>query len=480
VKILEIILFVWLIAGSFGFAFKHRPSKITFNILLSSAVLTLLLHALLEGIRWQLSLAYMYLIILFICLALRTYSKQNKIRKNLSSIIISLLSVIVIAVAALPGGYYFKPIQLDTPTGTYAIGKMSKHFVDESRDEPFTKSADDHREVIADIWYPSDTEVMDSNRAPFHSNIEQVTNEVAGVLGFPSFLLDNFHGIITHSALNVEVSNNQPSYPVIFYSHANFGFSSQNTSQFEELASYGYIVISLSHPYIGTGVVLEKGPITTLGDMTWPTDEEAQLVMETMSDDAIFVLNELERINDQDPDHILAGKMNLDQLGYFGHSYGGASAANALAKDTRFKAGINMDGYPFGRAPDIGIKQPFMYMLSTKLKTADEMSDHEFEAMDLDKETYERYMGEREHKQNSSIKGDGYMATIQGTSHFDFSEFGRWSPLGKTLGFSGSLEPSYLHKMINEVILAFFDKYLKGEANNLLNIKYPELRIEAK
>lgn len=479
-KILETILFVWLIAGSIGFAFKHRPSKITFIILLSGAVLTLLLHAFFEGIRWQLSLAYIYLIILFICLALRTYRKKNKTRNYLSSIIISLLNVIVLASAALPGGYYFKPIQLDTPTGTYAIGKISKHFVDESRDEPFTKSADDHREVIADIWYPSDTELTGSNRAPFHSNIEQVTNEISSVLGFPSFLLDNFHDITTHSALNVEVSKNQPSYPVIFYSHSNFGFSSQNTSQFEELASYGYIVVSLSHPYIGTGVVLENGPINTLGDMTWPTDEEAQFVMETMSDDAIFVLNELERINDQDPDQILTGKMNLEQLGYFGHSYGGASAANALAKDPRFKAGINMDGYPFGHSPDIGIKQPFLYLLSTKVKPADEMSDQEFEAMDLDKETYESYMRERQHKQNSSIKSDGYMATIQGTSHFDYSEFGRWSPLGKTLGFSGSLEPRYLHKMINEVILAFFDKYLKGEANDLLNIKYPELRIEAK
>jgi pimeloyl-ACP methyl ester carboxylesterase len=40
----------------------------------------------------------------------------------------------------------------------------------------------------------------------------------------------------------------------------------------------------------------------------------------------------------------LRASLDLNRIGIFGHSLGGAIAANAMANDRRFDAGLNLDG----------------------------------------------------------------------------------------------------------------------------------------
>lgn len=74
-------------------------------------------------------------------------------------------------------------------------------------------------------------------------------------------------------------------------------------------------------------------------------------------------------VADQDMTDMLimfAGRFDMERLGIFGHSFGGATAGEACLRDSRFKAFINMDGTPFGSAVDNVISQPFMILTTGK------------------------------------------------------------------------------------------------------------------
>ena len=54
----------------------------------------------------------------------------------------------------------------------------------------------------------------------------------------------------------------------------------------------------------------------------------------------------------------------MQRLGMFGHSFGGATALQFCHDDPRCKAGIDIDGAPYGSVVQEGLKQPFMFILS--------------------------------------------------------------------------------------------------------------------
>ena len=62
--------------------------------------------------------------------------------------------------------------------------------------------------------------------------------------------------------------------------------------------------------------------------------------------------------------------MNLQSVGVFGHSFGGAAAAEICHLDDRFKAGIDLDGDPYGDVIKTGLNQPFMFILSEPTNVA--------------------------------------------------------------------------------------------------------------
>ncbi|WP_348652087.1 hypothetical protein [Paenibacillus thiaminolyticus] len=61
----------------------------------------------------------------------------------------------------------------------------------------------------------------------------------------------------------------------------------------------------------------------------------------------------------------MRGKLDLEGGVIFGHSYGGATMAETLAKDSRFKAGASLEGGFWGSVAHTILKQPFLYMLTS-------------------------------------------------------------------------------------------------------------------
>jgi predicted dienelactone hydrolase len=66
--------------------------------------------------------------------------------------------------------------------------------------------------------------------------------------------------------------------------------------------------------------------------------------------DTAFVLDRLGRLNAGNPPGKFTDRLDLTQVGVFGHSLGGATAAQFCHDDPRCKAGIDIDGAPAAAA----------------------------------------------------------------------------------------------------------------------------------
>ncbi|MDR4151459.1 carboxylic ester hydrolase, partial [Bacillus thuringiensis] len=72
--------------------------------------------------------------------------------------------------------------------------------------------------------------------------------------------------------------------------------------------------------------------------------DEGESNIKLWEEDGSLVLNQKEKLNQNDETGFFTGRMDTARSGMFGHSYGGATAAQILAKDSSVKAAINMDG----------------------------------------------------------------------------------------------------------------------------------------
>lgn len=94
-------------------------------------------------------------------------------------------------------------------------------------------------------------------------------------------------------------------------------------------------------------------------------------LMTVWSADTHFVLDQLEQLNRSDPSNTFTGRLNLQAVGIFGHSFGGATAAQFCHDDNRCKAGIDIDGAPYGSVVRESLHQPFLFLTSDHGDTTD-------------------------------------------------------------------------------------------------------------
>ncbi|MEO0935263.1 MAG: hypothetical protein AAFY21_16410 [Cyanobacteria bacterium J06641_2] len=160
-----------------------------------------------------------------------------------------------------------------------------------------------------------------------------------------------------------------------------------------------------------------------------------------------------------------------------GESLGGATAAETLLQDDRFKAGINLDGSLLTNSIDKSLSQPFMFMNSEVFGVATPSDP-------LSKELQEIRESFIENMQN-----DGFQLTIDNTNHQSFSDIpiflNQLKDAGVDLGdlenFIAPIEPERATTIINDYTVAFFDKYLNNQDSPLLvadNSTYPEVTFE--
>ena len=262
--------------------------------------------------------------------------------------------VVVMVLAVTPFALLVPVPVLSAPTGPFAVGTEIYRWVDASRDEPATENSSDKRNVIAQAWYPA--------LAPGRERsvyMDGLANLPPTVTLLPRFVMRSYDRINTHATLNAEISN-QKLWPVVIFSPGFGAPRAFYTGLATGLASRGYVVLALDHPYESAVTQLADGTIAARID-TSPADVDARdaWMAEQLNIRAMDVRFALDRL--VEGAGRLKGHVDLSRVIAMGHSFGGATAV-AAGRDSRIAAVANIDGTPYGELPVL--QRPFILLQS--------------------------------------------------------------------------------------------------------------------
>ncbi|MFN8579957.1 MAG: hypothetical protein U0163_03130 [Gemmatimonadaceae bacterium] len=302
-------------------------SRVAGETYLGFLLVGVLLHLYFDGLRWEMIPAYL-LGLWGGVMAWRDFRRSAG--ADVAPVVHhrAVVGAIVIVgglIAALLPGWLFPRVTFPRPSGYYPVGRVEAFWVDSTRAETLTPEPSDKRSLLLTIWYPADT-VSRGTLSVYHPNPSVLGADV--FTGLPGFLMSSLTKAKTHATRNAPFNRREGRSPVLLFSHGYGGSRVQNTFEFEELASYGYIIVSMEHSYASAGTVFPDGrhiPNTTR-DML-KSDTGTNRLLDVWVKDAEFVLNRLEKLPAHDATDTLFKHMQLDKVGYFGHSFGGAAAA---------------------------------------------------------------------------------------------------------------------------------------------------------
>jgi predicted dienelactone hydrolase len=367
---------------------------------------------------------------------------------------------------------HLRSTQLPMPTGPLAVGRTRYVWHDPAHPDPMAPRPGISRTLLAWIWYPATRPSHPTYDDYLPAHWRAALEQQSGVVLTNLFTRD-LARVRAHSIRDADLSDQERAYPVALMRGGHSALTADYTSLAEDLASHGYIVVGFDAPYrtfvtvLPDGAVIARAPQNNAELLIG----EAQVRLATRlvaawSWDMSFAVDQLERLNAGDPPSKFQGRLDLHDLGAFGHSLGGAEALQFCHDDARCKAGIDVDGAPFGSVVAQGVSQPFLFL----------MSDHSSEPAaetgpvlaDL-------------HSIFDRLPPDKRLqVTIRGADHFGFSDdirsavvMGVMRTLGKRIDGRRQLA------IAAHYISTFFDTYLKGApASDLEKSQYQEVRWE--
>lgn len=291
-------------------------------------------------------------------------------------------------------------------------------------------------------------------------------------LGIPTGRVD-WAAVGTHAHVGAPVDKQHGPLPVIVYSPGLGEPRTWGTTLVTDLASRGYVVVTIDNTYESPEVQFPDGSVRLATFPTDPTVVTAYLrkALSVRVADTSFVLDQLATTDAGR----FAGALDLTHVGMIGHSLGGSAAAEAMSADPRIAAGIDMDGnlnYPDGTLLDsarTGLNRPFL--LLGKDGTTD--TGPGWQAFLADTHGWARQL------------------TLAGSEHATFTDAEALIPrLAGPLDMPpatvtadiGTIPPAEAIRYQDAYVTAFFDRWLRGRNNHLLDgpsPRYPRMRFVA-
>ena len=327
--------------------------------------------------------------------------------------------LLIVALIALAYFLLFPPYEPLETTGAYSVTSEFFTFSDPNRIELYTDKGAARR-VNVEFWYP-----------------------------------ENVDGV----------------FPLVIFSHGGLGIRSSNLSLYQELASHGYVVGALDHPYQafwtrddeGRLTLLDLGYLTDLQREDAKTDKQQSLAyyqawMQTRMGDINLVIDTvLENANNGTPG--VYSLVNTEMIGVMGHSLGG-SAALGIGRQRDDISGV------------IALEAPFLYdvvdvdgdefVFNNAAYPTPVLSIYSDDSWEMLSE-WPQYALNDELLANTPSRA--FNVHISGVGHLGLTDLALSSPLlvrflDRTPTTRGSTE---VLRIINSISLKFFDAFLKGD-----------------
>ncbi|MCD6516592.1 MAG: hypothetical protein J7L72_04120 [Candidatus Aminicenantes bacterium] len=387
--------------------------------------------------------------------------------------------------------------ELPEPTGPFEVGTTWFSFTDLHREETFTENPGDFREVAVRIWYPAKV------KKPYEPCLyiehdaflpgEGISDEIRSAF---EKMNQRLSSIKTHSYRNAPTAETPDSFPLVLYSHGYWEGMNQSTILMEELASHGYFAASIGHSFETNSVTKPDGTLVRFNPLnpelklrnrerqnairleraitqTSDPDKLDSLFHEIMkarpkmlesiaiwADDISFVIDQFDKLNREHGN--FQNKLDLKHIGVIGHSFGGAASGQACLSDARITAGINMDGLQVGDMIDKNIEKPFLFMHHDNQQASNKTPNSNL---------FQR------------AQGPAYLMVIEGSGHYNFSDFSLPAISEVALvpnGALGNIDGMRFIKILNDCVVTFFDVYLKNDISRSLekvSQNYPEIKL---
>lgn len=291
-------------------------------------------------------------------------------------------SAAIAAPASAEPGAWNPTIVVPAPSGPSAVGSTTLHLVDSERADPW--KPDQRRELMVTVTYPA----AHAENYPLAHYVSTefatgATRDLAAALNLP-IEVQGLLGLHSnaHSGAPVQ-STAERSLPVVLFSPGAVVPRIFGTGEAEDLASRGYVVVSIDHTFDSQAV---EFPGLRIVEGIAPPEESAQsaewlrTALDARVADTEFVLDEITALADgHNPDveqralpNGLSQAVDPSRIGMFGHSLGGFTTAEAMARDPRIDAGVNLDGSlgfddDLGLAATHGLDRPMLLMSSQQV-----------------------------------------------------------------------------------------------------------------
>jgi predicted dienelactone hydrolase len=399
-------------------------------------------------------------------------------------VLVFVLTFTVFAAGQTPAPLF----DLPAPTGKSAIGTTRWVVTDPSREETFSPGRKRDVEIIA--WYPSAGATGATSAPSIRDGMEEV-------LSFARLakLGDAFNGLAsvkTHALLDAAPASSPGRFPAILFQHGYTGLPSSHTALIEDLASHGWAVLNLIHPYEATAAMLADGTVVTFTDEKnamrsavmdvlneWGPEGGTMEKITAAQDDAEkerLMRGYLAALKNTDEvvkrwtldakyalDHLptagaagaIAARLDLSRLGVAGHSMGGVAGAQFCVEDRRCKAALNLDGIPqYGTMIDTPMPAPFLMVYSGRAGRAG--------ASDI---VYRR----------SASKY--YRVDVKDTLHLDFTDMNLWGGPLRQRGAYGKIDPARAAAITRTVVREFFGQEILKQPSAFLSGKQPMTEV---
>ncbi|MDO5521604.1 MAG: dienelactone hydrolase family protein [bacterium] len=420
--------------GMMGYSILQKKNIKIERAVIRISVFGVAVLAVITGIiMWNFSVIGMYFVLFLLAiysavilikharrrLKVKDYKAGRTIHHTFQMIV--LLGFSVLPMLLFPG---YKPLET---TGQYKSKMVNYTWTDKSRQETLSEIPE-ARNVTVAFYYP----------AQYKDGTELEANET---------------------------------FPLIVFSHGSFGIIDSNSSLFEELASNGYVVCSISHTYQAFYTEETNGNIKLanmdfiqeafnatngLYDMAQEKKLEAKW-MELRTGDMNFVLDTIDQKVKEHSDDAAFKRININHIGLIGHSLGGATAVQTARERANIDAVVVLDGTHVGEK--MAIKNGEWVYNETPLDVP---------VLDMRAEDHSKSIEQssQEHVNDHTLRiaEASKAVTILGTKHMNFTDLPMFSPfLANKLGV-GTCNATECTKQIDSIVLQWFNYYIKGNS----------------
>lgn len=356
-------------------------------------------------------------------------NKEDKQEYKTVRVVFKAIAMCLIIVIAVMPALMFPQYKLPEVTGEHEVNTAVYTYTDNNRIETFNDKGE-KRKVTVEFWYPKDTDGK---------------------------------------------------YPLIVFSHGAFGVRISNTSTFTELASNGYIVCSIDHPYHsmyskdtdGKVTIVDKPFLQEVLDINNGVYDDETIFkldhewLKVRTDDMNFVLDTIvENAKEQEPEQVYQ-LIDTTRIGLMGHSLGGAASVQLGRERNDIGAVIDIDGSMLGEVLDYINGKPVIneeiYPVPVLCIYTDAMKQAMASVTDPGIVLPEKLI--------QDTAPNAYEVYFEGTNHLSVTDLPLFSPTlvkminGAAKKYTGEQEADkyYVIEKMNSIVLKFFDANLKGE-----------------